>query len=271
MIPFVPFDVLILLIGQKYILISNLFTLISHICIFITQSVASYSSRSRNISLRNSWCFMEAFAYIRDHFIKSKTVTIENDDIVCVGLNGEEIKRFPKHIPTAFHSKTSKKPYDLLAIVTCFKYATLPFGEYVTKCRAEKAGMVSTVDKKELIAFLKGDIDTSAQIHSLETDAIPPEKSPQIQPKETGSPSKRQKTESEGDTDRETLISAKIDDQKSAIDPQNVSDKVMQRIFAKERTFRNRTNMLNAPSKARKSATKQKLRLIFARRPLITF
>ncbi|CCI39527.1 unnamed protein product [Albugo candida] len=191
---------------------------------------------------------MEAFAYIRDHFIKSKTVTIENDDIVCVGLNGEEIKRFPKHIPTAFHSKTSKKPYDLLAIVTCFKYATLPFGEYVTKCRAEKAGMVSTVDKKELIAFLKGDIDTSAQIHSLETDAIPPEKSPQIQPKETGSPSKRQKTEPEGDTDRETLISAKIDDQKSAIDPQNVSDKVMQRIFAKERTFRNRTPIIVVPA-----------------------
>nr|CCA17597.1 parafibrominlike protein putative [Albugo laibachii Nc14] len=200
---------------------------------------------------------MEALAYIRDHFIKSKTFTIENDDILCVGLNGEELQRFPKHIPTAFHSKTSKKPYDLLAIVTCFKYATLPFGEYVTKCRAEKAGMVSTVDKKELIAYLKGDIDTSAQIYSLgskarENDVTIDSKAASTPEKRTydeeqaaskvSSPSKRQKTTSEGDK----MTPQKS--RKSLTDTQEL-DQVMQGISAKEQTFRNRTNIMNAPTK----------------------
>jgi parafibromin len=107
---------------------------------------------------------MEALAALREHLIKGKNVKLDGEDLVLLDLNNAELQRFPKSTETAFHSKSSKKPYDLLAVYTCYKYASLNFSEYVTKCRAEKAAMVLTIDKKELIAYLKGDIETSAQI-----------------------------------------------------------------------------------------------------------
>lgn len=106
-----------------------------------------------------------ALTDLREHLIKSKSVRVEGDDVVLADLDGSALKTFPKHAPTAYHSKNSPdKKYDVLAVYTCYRYAALTFGDYVLKCRSEKATMVSTVDKKDLIAFLKGDIDASPQI-----------------------------------------------------------------------------------------------------------
>lgn len=102
---------------------------------------------------------------LREHLIKGKSVRIEGDDLLLCDLNGDALKKFAKHTPTAYHSKNSPdKKYDVLAVFTCYKYASLTFSDYVLKCRSEKATVVSTVDKKDLIAFLKGDIETSPQI-----------------------------------------------------------------------------------------------------------
>lgn len=102
---------------------------------------------------------------LREHLIKGKSVKVEGDDVVLADLDGSALKTFPKHAPTAYHSKNSPdKKYDVLAVYTCYRYASLTFSDYVLKCRSEKATMVSTVDKKDLIAFLKGDIDVSPQI-----------------------------------------------------------------------------------------------------------
>lgn len=102
---------------------------------------------------------------LREHLIKGRSVRVEDDDLVLVDLDGSARKSFPKHTPTAYHSKNSPdKKYDVLAVYTCYKHAALTFSDYVLKCRLEKATMVSTVDKKDLIAFLKGDIDASPQI-----------------------------------------------------------------------------------------------------------
>jgi hypothetical protein len=107
---------------------------------------------------------LAALAELREHLIKGKEVEVDGEELVLQDVGGTELHRLPKHAPTAYHSKNSDKRYDLLAVYTCYKYATLTFSDYVMKCRAEKATMVSTVDKKELIAYLKGDIETSAQI-----------------------------------------------------------------------------------------------------------
>ncbi|RLN85291.1 hypothetical protein BBJ28_00002747, partial [Nothophytophthora sp. Chile5] len=107
---------------------------------------------------------MAALRALRQHVIAGKSVEVDGDDLVFRDAGGAELRRFAKHTPTAYHSKKLDKRYDLLAVFTCYKYAGLTFSDYVMKCRSEKATMVSTVDKKELIAYLKGDSDTSAQI-----------------------------------------------------------------------------------------------------------
>ncbi|RLN65282.1 hypothetical protein BBJ28_00003447, partial [Nothophytophthora sp. Chile5] len=107
---------------------------------------------------------MAALRALRQHVIAGKSVEVDGDDLVFRDAGGAELRRFAKHTPTAYHSKKLDKRYDLLAVFTCYKYAGLTFSDYVMKCRSEKAIMVSTVDKKELIAYLKGDSDTSAQI-----------------------------------------------------------------------------------------------------------
>ncbi|CAH0474148.1 unnamed protein product [Peronospora belbahrii] len=101
---------------------------------------------------------------LREHLIAGKSVGVEDEDLVFYDVGGVEIRRLPKHNATAYHSKKLDKSYDLLAVYTCFKYETLSFSDYVLKCREKKAAMVSTVDKKELMAYLKGDIETSPQI-----------------------------------------------------------------------------------------------------------
>ncbi|KAG3008008.1 hypothetical protein PC123_g16502 [Phytophthora cactorum] len=107
---------------------------------------------------------LAALRALRAHLIKGKPVEVEGEDLVFRDASGSELRRLPKHSPTAYHSKKLDKSYDLLAVHTCFKHADLSFSDYVLKCREDKAAMVSTVDKKELVAFLKGDIDSSPQI-----------------------------------------------------------------------------------------------------------
>src|SRR5687768_11147860 len=86
---------------------------------------------------------------LREHLIKGKSVRVEGDDLVLADLNGDALKTFPKHTPTAYHSKNSPdKKYDVLAVYTCYTHAALTFSDYVLRCRTEKATVVSTVDKK---------------------------------------------------------------------------------------------------------------------------
>ncbi|KAG7377448.1 accessory factor associated with RNA polymerase II [Phytophthora pseudosyringae] len=107
---------------------------------------------------------LAALRALRAHLIAGKSAEVEGEDLVFRDAGGSELRRLPKHAPTAYHSKKLDKSYDLLAVYTCFKHAALSFSEYVLKCREDKAAMVSTVDKKELVAFLKGDIESSPQI-----------------------------------------------------------------------------------------------------------
>ncbi|CAI5735469.1 unnamed protein product [Hyaloperonospora brassicae] len=112
-----------------------------------------------------------ALRALRAHVIAGKAIAIDDKELVFLDASGAEVQRLDKHLATAYHSKKLDKSYDLLAVYTCFQYAALSFSDYVLKCRDARAAMVSTVDKKELVAYLKGDIETSAQI----VDATPSE------------------------------------------------------------------------------------------------
>ncbi|GMF37883.1 unnamed protein product [Phytophthora lilii] len=107
---------------------------------------------------------LAALRALREQLTGGKPVAVEGEHLVFRDAAGAELRRLPKHSATAYHSKKLDKSYDLLAVFTCFQHASLSFSDYVLKCREEKAAMVSTVDKKELVAYLKGDIESSPQI-----------------------------------------------------------------------------------------------------------
>ncbi|DBA04417.1 TPA: hypothetical protein N0F65_010013 [Lagenidium giganteum] len=214
---------------------------------------------------------MEALGYLRGHLIKARDVRVDGDDLVFLDLDGAEVKRLPKHTPTAYVSKTSKKPYDLLAVFTCYKYAALMFGEYVTKCRAEKAAMVTSVDKKELIAYLKGDIDSSAQIVGSDAAAKAAD-AKKSDAKDGGSARDGAKHDSgsahkkssrpHGESDGADAKKRKVDHHHSerahrenlhpnqgSSEAPSTADLAIKRILDKEFTLRNRTTVLNASKK----------------------
>lgn len=106
---------------------------------------------------------------LRKHIISKWEYFIRKDEIVFTNKRKHDTAKvkeivYPKTSPTTFLAKSSKKYYDLSAVYHCVLYQSLSFGEYVKKCRKNGAKMVSTVDKKELLAYLKGEISKSSQV-----------------------------------------------------------------------------------------------------------
>lgn len=190
---------------------------------------------------------------LRDHVIKGLGAVVEGEDIVLQDVQGNETSRFPKHTLTPYQSKSTKKPYDLLAVWTCYKYASLTFGEYVTKCRAEKATMVSTVDKKDLIAFLKGDIDKSTQIVSTTNETTPatadttPATDKRSSTVDADSASTKKRKLSDVSSNKENMKSTAKAQEDDLKDKETSAS--LKTILAKEYTHRNRTTILNASKK----------------------
>lgn len=182
---------------------------------------------------------LAALRALRAHLIAGKPVEADGDDLVFKDAAGTELSRLPKHAPTAYHSKKLDKSYDLLSVWTCFNHAGLSFSDYVLRCREEKAAMVSTVDKKELVAYLKGDIETSAQIldktgKPLGSDAR--------REKRPGKKNEREETPKKRRTEKEHRH--KEHKEKSPEDAE--ADAVMKRIRDKEYVNRDRTSVLDA-------------------------
>ncbi|KAF1317998.1 Parafibromin-like protein, partial [Globisporangium splendens] len=189
---------------------------------------------------------------LREHLIKGKSVRVEGDDLVLADLNGDALKTFPKHTPTAYHSKNSPdKKYDMLAVYTCYAHAALTFSDYVLRCRTEKATVVSTVDKKDLIAFLKGDIETSPQI--LGEDGKPTASDAAKTTTSSGSKGDARANGShrheKKDAASESVKKRKLAHDAKEGDRHKDHKRVIKRILDRECTFRNRTTVLNASKK----------------------
>ncbi|KAI9913496.1 hypothetical protein PsorP6_006509 [Peronosclerospora sorghi] len=189
---------------------------------------------------------------LRAHLIAGKPLTVEDEDLVFRDVNGDEVRRLPKHSATAYHSKKLDKSYDLLAVYTCFKHAGLSFSDYVLKCREEKAAMVSTVDKKELVAYLKGDIETSAQILDASGQASGASEAVTRAGRDRNHVANKVRA---SEDEERALKKRKTLQEKEQPRPQQKPDKtpdqveadaVMKRISDKEYVMRTRTSVLNA-------------------------
>ncbi|EGZ11484.1 hypothetical protein PHYSODRAFT_336015 [Phytophthora sojae] len=198
-----------------------------------------------------------ALQALRQHLIAGKPVAVDGDDLVFRDAGGAELRRLPKHSASAYHSKKLDKSYDLLAVYTCFTHEALSFSDYVLKCREEKAAMVSTVDKKELVAYLKGDIEASAQI--LDASGKPTETRKERKPTGSTSGSTKKKRESEDEAARASAKKRKLESARHHRDGHNKhgvshhktpeelqAEAQIKRITDKEYVNRTRTTVLDA-------------------------
>ncbi|KAG7395800.1 accessory factor associated with RNA polymerase II [Phytophthora boehmeriae] len=185
---------------------------------------------------------LAALRLLREHLIGGKPVETEGDSLVLKDAAGAELRRLPKHTATAYHSKKLDKSYDLLAVWTCYKHAALTFSDYVLRCRSDKAAMVSTVDKKELVAYLKGDIESSPQIldgsGKPTTEETPRKSDKRVTKKEEDAPRANKKRRVDKDPQRQK--------QEPKSSEEAAMDAVMKRITDKEYVNRSRTTVLDA-------------------------
>lgn len=86
-------------------------------------------------------------------------------------LIGKDI-RLDRSTPTDFHSMRGRGvAYQLEAIFFQYKYRDLQYNDYVEACRKEGVAHVTPLDKRDLVAYLKGDISTCASIVSKPSNA----------------------------------------------------------------------------------------------------
>ncbi|KAG6617929.1 parafibromin-like protein [Phytophthora cinnamomi] len=196
---------------------------------------------------------LEALRLLRQHLIEGKPVAVEGEHLVFRDAGGAELRRLPKHSATAYHSKKLDKSYDLLAVYTCFAHAELGFSDYVLKCREQKAAMVSTVDKKELVAFLRGDIEASAQI--LDASGQPTGRKPSSSSASSSSSSAKKREGAEDEARRDAAAKKRKLPPPDARHHRDKHDKTpeelqaeaqMRRIADKEYAHRSRTTVLDA-------------------------
>ncbi|RHY49179.1 hypothetical protein DYB30_011182, partial [Aphanomyces astaci] len=196
---------------------------------------------------------MDALGLVRAAVIANRPVETEGGEVLLCSINMEtgvkEVDhRFPGTLKTTFHSKASSKSYDLMAVVTCVKYAALTFPEYVAKTRAEKVNMVSTIDKKELMAYLRGDIEESVQVYDQATAALAQKRKAAAAAGEHSSrpldssssvpPSKKSK-----DANHVAASSSTAD----VLGETDTENEIKKRILDKEYTHRDRTSMMTTP------------------------
>lgn len=189
-------------------------------------------------------------ALFREHTMKGFEVRLEGDDIVFTGSKdgkGGNEKRLNKKTKTNYQSKKGDKFYDLFAIYTCLKYSDLVFREYMKKTKEEEADMVSTIDKKIIISYLRGEIDSTPQFQdpSKQKEQAAPESSAKT--KETGvdKSSRKRKVEEETKTDSRKPRKPRTEPAKAPLDPiEKESIETIKRIMSHEVLQRSRQSIL---------------------------
>lgn len=108
-----------------------------------------------------------ALAELRRAIIAKEEIDVDGTSVIIgssVHLNRSE--------PTNFHSMRGRgDPYLLEAIFFQFKFRDMPYNDYVQACRRERVAHVTPLDKKDLIAYLTGEISTCASIVSKSSDS----------------------------------------------------------------------------------------------------
>ncbi|EFA86581.1 hypothetical protein PPL_00382 [Heterostelium album PN500] len=95
---------------------------------------------------------------LRDVLSKQQQPVIEGDEYVF----GKT--RFNKNVPTAFKSSANNTYYTLQAVHLCHLNRDVSRGVYVLQVARAGTTAVSLNDRKELLAYLDGEVDTSSSI-----------------------------------------------------------------------------------------------------------
>ncbi|KYR01467.1 RNA polymerase II complex component [Tieghemostelium lacteum] len=95
---------------------------------------------------------------LKNSILSNQPVVIDGDDFVF----GKQ--RFAKDTPTNFQSSSTGYFLRLHAVYLCHLHKDLSRGPYILA--ATKAGSmpVALIDKKELLAYLYGEIETSPRV-----------------------------------------------------------------------------------------------------------
>lgn len=103
---------------------------------------------------------------LRRAIVAQEAVNVDETSI----LIGDS-QRLDRTLPTNFHSMRGRgDAYLLEAVYFQFKFRNLPYNDYVQACRRERVAHVTLLDKKNLIAFLTGEITTCASIVTKASD-----------------------------------------------------------------------------------------------------
>lgn len=105
---------------------------------------------------------MDPLAALRDIIKAHQTPTIDGEYFVFGDY------KFHKSVPTGLVNSTTRQPYSLESLNFVIANADTPHTKYLLACSKAKIGMITLADKKDVIAYLKGEIDTCA---SLATEA----------------------------------------------------------------------------------------------------
>lgn len=80
--------------------------------------------------------------------------------------------RLDRKLPTGFRSMRGRgEPYSLETVFFQYKHHALPYNDYLRECHDASVPHVTLVDKKDLIAYLKGKISTCAGLAASSAQA----------------------------------------------------------------------------------------------------
>lgn len=104
---------------------------------------------------RHSFVGMEDdLSALRSAIGRGEHITVDDAHIIL-----GDSARLKRKAATNFRSMRGRgEPYSLETVYFQFKHHLLPYNDYVKRCAQEKVPHVTVVDKKDLIAYLKGDI-----------------------------------------------------------------------------------------------------------------
>lgn len=123
---------------------------------------------------------------LRQAIIAGDELDIDKNAVIIA--NQTRLDRFAL---TAFHSMRGRgEPYALESIYFQFEYRKLQYNDYVQACRKKGVAHVTMLDKKDLLAYLTGEITTCASIVSKPNEKIAGEPKSSLS---TGAPQAQEK------------------------------------------------------------------------------
>ena len=104
---------------------------------------------------------MDPLTLLREHTVAGQPVTLEGDHILF------GVTRFARTAPTAYRASVASIAggfYPVDALWFLLQNADAKQGEYVKTCKAQGIAAVSLVDKKGVLQYLRGEVESTRAI-----------------------------------------------------------------------------------------------------------